>query len=132
MPPIRPHPISLRSVNGAAVTVIDGEDAARCVYLTNGALLAGLSMLANDTLHPGSTGGGVRCESAGASLSDCVLTGNWSTGLGGGARSGTLYNCTLTGNSAAWGGRAVTGTLNNCALNAITRPTKTEGRASAH
>jgi len=145
----------LRSVNGAAVTVIDGEGAARCVYLPNeaalvgftlakGAALASPSTLTNDTLHEGSTGGGVRCQSASAIVSDCVLNGNWSTGAGGGASGGTLYNCTLsgnssvgpyngagggasrsrlnnctlTGNSANEGGGAVAGTLNNCALNA--------------
>ena len=45
-------------------------------------------------------GGGVYCESTSAVLSNCVLTGNYGHGYGGGAYGGTLNNCTLTGNSA--------------------------------
>src|SRR5208337_2448078 len=56
-------PVTLRSVNGAAVTVIrgyevpgtmDGDSAMRCVYMTNGAALVGFTMTGGGTL----TGGG--------------------------------------------------------------------------
>jgi hypothetical protein len=47
---------------------------------------------------------------------NCTLTGNSSTGEGGGACWGTLYNCTLIGNSAGFGGGTSGGTLYNCAL----------------
>jgi hypothetical protein len=46
-----------------------------------------------------------------------VLTGNSTSGYGGGAAYSTLNNCTLTGNSGACGGGgAYWSTLNNCAL----------------
>jgi hypothetical protein len=106
-------PVIVQSVNGPTVTLIQGDHMMRCVYLTNGAALTGF------TLTNGVTdgGGGVRCESTTAIVSNCVLIGN-SAGTGGGALGGTLYNCTLTGNSATWGGGAFSCKMNNCILTA--------------
>ncbi len=103
--------LTMRSVNGAEVTVIDGGRAVRCAYLGDGAALVGFT-LTNGTAN---NGGGVWCPSAGAVVSNCVLSGN-SAGCGGGASGGTLNNCTLTGNSAEDGGGASLCTLNNCTL----------------
>jgi len=112
-------PLSLQSVNGPDVTVIDGGGAGRCLYLTNNAVLVGFT-LTNGV-------GGVYCESN-AVLTNCVLTGNSASYDGGGAYGGTLNNCTLIGNSAfyggwdctlicfAYGGGASSCTLNNCTL----------------
>ena len=114
-------PLTLRSVNGPEVTVIEGyqvpgipngDAAVRCVYLTNGAVLAGFT-LTNGAAQD--SGGGVWCESSGAVVTNCVLTRN-SAWRGGGAWSGTLNNCTLTSNGAECGGGAYLGTLNNCTL----------------
>jgi hypothetical protein len=116
--------ITVRSVNGAAVTVIHGQGAVRCVYLASSAALVGFTLtngFADNGFGYG--GAGVWCASASAWVSNCVLTGN-STGAydgGGGANGGTLYNCTLTGNSAGsdggpGGGGAVYSTLYNCTL----------------
>src|SRR5207249_3188493 len=74
--------IMVRSVNGAAVTMIHGAisdfqtRAVGCVYLTNGATLIGF------TLTNGQ--GGVRCASASAIVSNCVVTGNVGRGASGG------------------------------------------------
>jgi PKD repeat protein len=106
-------PVTVQSVNGAAVTLIQGDQAMRCVYLTSGAALMGFTLTNGGA---SSDGGGVFCESVVAVLSNCVLIGN-SAYNGGGARSGTLYNCTLIGNSAGdVGGGAFNSTLNNCTL----------------
>jgi hypothetical protein len=120
--------LTLQSVNGPGVTLINalinGGDGG-CVYLTNGAVLAGFTL----TNGVAEAGGGVYCE-ASAVVSNCILSGNVSDGAsfgfysgGGGAYGGTLDNCTLSGNStfggSAWdgnGGGAWQSTLNNCTL----------------
>jgi hypothetical protein len=108
--------VIVQSVNGPAVTVILGNalGSVRCVYLTNGAVLAGFT-LTNGTASA-SDGGGVWCASQSAMVSNCVLVGNSAYNSGGGAYSGTLNNCTLSGNSANYGAGAYSSTLNNCTL----------------
>ena len=118
--------VTVRSVNGPAVTSIVGSGpkgpvAVRCVYLTNGAVLAGFTLTNGATQSSGDmftnqSGGGVWCESLSGVVSNCVLTGNSAFYGGGGAYYGTLYNCTLTGNLAEEGGGAYSATLNNCAV----------------
>ncbi len=110
-------PLVLRSVNGPQFTVIYGGWPLRCVYLASGASLSGFTL----TNGFAGYGAGVWCESATATVSNCVLTGNYSaigyySGSGGGASGGTLNNCTLTGNCSRYGGGAYGGTLNNCTL----------------
>jgi hypothetical protein len=126
-------PLTVRSVNGPVVTVIQGQmpgatnGYVRCVYLTNAATLLGFTL----TNGVAGVGAGVYCESTSAVLSNCVLSGNSViNGYGGGAYGGTLNNCTLTGNSAltddyydgGYGGGAWYGTLNNCTLTANSAP----------
>ena len=106
-------PVTLASVTGPAATVIDGGGTDRCVWLSTSAVLGGFTL----TNGYGDTGGGIRCESVGATVSNCVLIGNsawWNSG--GGAAGGTLNNCILSGNSAQYGGGAYGAVLYNCAL----------------
>ncbi len=110
------RPLALQSVNGAAVTVIDGAFAVRCLYLTNHVSVTGF------TLQNGTevSGAGVYCQSSDDVLSDCVLTNNSSPADGsggGGANGGILNRCVLAGNSASYlGGGAAGATLNFCVL----------------
>ncbi len=122
--------LALRSVNGPQFTVIrgyqvpgttNGDGAIRCVYLTNGASLSGFTLTNGATRTAGEwereqNGGGLWCESASATVSNCVLVGNSAYERGGGTYQGTLNNCTLTGNSARSGGGARNSTLNTCTL----------------
>jgi PKD repeat protein len=116
-------PLVLRSVNGPVVTTIQGnpvigDTAVRCVYLTNNTMLIGFTLTQGAT-PDNQAGGGVYCESASATVSNCVLNGNSGVAAGGGAFGGTLNNCVLCSNTVAWygsGGGASDGTLNNCLL----------------
>ena len=118
-------PVTVRSVNGPVMTIIQGagpmgDSAVRCAYVGSNAVLVGFTLINGATRSGGNydrewCGGGVWCESSGV-LSNCVLTGN-SADSGGGVSGGTLHNCTLTGNSASYrGGGTYDGTLYNCML----------------
>jgi hypothetical protein len=108
--------VTIRSVNGAEHTVVDGGKRDRCAHFAGG--IATNSVLTGFTLRNGLTakdiGGGVK----GGTLYDCILTGNEAlSGIGGGAAISTLNNCVLIGNKARlYGGGAEHCTLNHCVL----------------
>jgi hypothetical protein len=122
--------ITVQSVNGPASTIIQGyqdtntvvgDDAVRCVYLTNNAVLSGFTLTNGATRayfeeNLEYSGGGAWCESTNAIITNCVLTANSAYFTGGGVFSGTLVDCTLTNNGATRGGGAESSTLNNCML----------------
>src|SRR6266850_5422599 len=119
--------LTLQSVNGPNFTTICGNNqvnfpafCVRCVYLTNSAVLSGFTLTNGGTLIYSSPqeddGAGVWCESTTALISNCVIKGCSAFVNGGGAFSGTLANCTLTGNSSANGGGAVSAYLTNCVV----------------
>ncbi len=122
-------PIALRSVNGSAVTVIqgyqvpgdvNGDAAVRCASLAEGASLTGFTLTEGATLTTGDwdvdqVGGGVWCAGAGARLTNCVVLGNSAWDSGGGVFGGTLNNCVVQDNSSFnMGGGAYASTLNGC------------------
>ena len=129
--------ITLRSVNGPLVTTIqgyqvpgvrNGDEAVRCVYLTNGASLFGFTLTNGATravygypTYRESSGGGIWCESQSAVISNCVVAGCFAQEQGGGAYKGTLKSCTVTSNNVtdaynAFGGGVSKGALSNCVL----------------
>jgi len=125
--------LTLRSVNGPQFTTIRGHQvplneggpngvgAIRCVYLGDGAVLSGFTLTNGatwndgDFLGRGNGGGGLWCESANASVSNCIISGN-SAYYGGGVNGATLNNCTLSANSALYGGGAALSRMNYCTL----------------
>jgi len=124
--------LTIRSVNGPAMTLIEGTQvpqvindfaAARCVHLAAGATLSGFT-LTNGATGPGgsdgeweSTGGAVICESTASVVTNCVLLNNSAGDFGGAVDGGTLNNCALLNNSAGeYSGGAIGSTLNNCVL----------------
>ena len=118
--------VAVRSVNGAAATMIQGasppgDSAVRCVYLTNNAYVVGFT-LANGAVRSAGdlfteqSGGGAWCESTNSVLLNCLILSNTVPQCGGGVYSGTCSNCHLAFNSATNGGGAFGGVLNYCAL----------------
>src|SRR6267142_4487561 len=104
-------PLTVQSVNGPSVTLIRGyvewysDRGIRCVYMTNRAVLSGFTLTNGSGRLQGAPsaevdGGGLWCESLGATVSNCVIIGNRTWGEGGGTYSGTLRNCAVAGNLA--------------------------------
>ncbi|HTR44031.1 MAG TPA: PKD domain-containing protein, partial [Pseudomonadales bacterium] len=106
-------PILLQSAGGPSATIIDGAGAMRCLYLASGARVAGFTLTNGASFNDG---GGVFCQ-IGATVSNCLVTGNFAAGNGGGVTGGTIFHSTMEGNSAASnGGGANNGTLSDCVL----------------
>src|SRR5207253_819178 len=91
-------PVTVRSINGPAVTTIrgyqvpgttNGSSAVRCAYLTNGAILSGFTLTNGATTDnifiSERSGGGVRCMGISAVVSNCVIIGNTAAVEGAGA-----------------------------------------------
>lgn len=118
-------PVTVQSVNGPAATFIvgyqvpgttNGDEAVRCIYLTNNAALSGFTLTQGATRASGDglteqCGGGIYSESTNCIITNCVISGNAANNAGGGASGGTFLNCSITGNvangnggglSAAW------------------------------
>jgi hypothetical protein len=134
------RPMTVRSVNGPQVTVIQGYQlpgtsigtgAIRCAYLTNGVLLSGFTLEGGATLLPQwnsdtfheLSGGGVWCESR-AALANCVITQNTAAQNGGGVLGGILTDCAIYGNQTSQsgyeleGGSAWGASLSRCTVTA--------------
>jgi len=126
-------PLVLRSVNGPAMTVIqgnqvpgttNGSSAVRCLWLTNGAVLSGFKLTKGATRTAGDlygerSGGGLWCSSPSIAVSNCIFAANGASLYGGGTFSGALYGCALSTNFATTnGGGAWCSTLSNCVLTA--------------
>ena len=126
--------ITLRSVNGPTVTIIEGYPvpgttngaaAVRCVALPYGGNLIGFTLTngATGSINgPDGQGGGLYCEQA-TLVSNCVIVGNSAYYAGGGASlsiygsSLTLSGCTIASNScfgAGGGGGLYNGVASNC------------------
>ena len=124
--------VTVRSVNGYSATVIqgawdqistNGPGAARCAWLTNGAILSGFTLQNGATRATGDfntggpleSGGGVWCASSNGVVANCVLSNN-SAIYGGGFANGTLNNSLVVRNMAVYGGGAYAAILNNCTV----------------
>lgn len=145
-------PIAVQSVNGPSVTFVQGAYslstgygplAVRCAWLTNGASLAGFTLVGGATRGLGDattleSGAGVWCASSNSLVANCIVVSNKAWCYGGGAYLGSFTNCSFAGNyaqqsgggaynallamcrgisnNANIGGGAYGGTLRNCAL----------------
>jgi hypothetical protein len=107
--------VTVRSVNGAANTIIDGNGSVRCVSLSHpNAVLEGFAVR-------GGHGGGVYCG-PGSSVRRCVISDNVTDGYGGGVfcNGGIVQNCLIIGNSSSrnegGGVYCSSGLVQNCTI----------------
>ncbi|MBI2438893.1 MAG: hypothetical protein HYV36_08810 [Lentisphaerae bacterium] len=110
--------ITVRSVNGAQSTTIDGGGVTRCAYLDQNAVLDGFTLTNGDDPN---CGGGVLVY--GGTVANCMISGNSAYRAGGGVtvEGGTVMNCTISGNAANEFGGGVFinhqgGTVVNCTI----------------
>lgn len=117
-------PITVRSVNGADVTIIEGNDGTdgshilRCAYVGTNAVLEGFTLTGGHTLSSGTTsdrsGAGASCESSGI-INSCIITDNTANLSGGGTRYGIINDCIIKDNYAgSYGGGVCYGRINRC------------------
>jgi hypothetical protein len=127
------NPVTVRSVNGPAVTIIqgsrdtssgEGPNAVRGVYLVRGAGLDGFTVTNGATqFYSGLSsisqigGGGVYSESAEGSVTNCIIARNVA-GQGGGVLGATVYNSLIASNASpdGSGGGVSYATANQCTL----------------
>jgi parallel beta-helix repeat protein len=113
--------ITVKSVNGAASTTIDGNASGSVVTFNNsegsGSVLDGFTVT-NGYREEGGDGGGIYCYSSSPSITNCIITGNTVTGSGGGgdedgggiycySSSPSITNCTIAGNTARVSGGGI-------------------------
>lgn len=118
-------PVTVRSVNGPAVTQITGQkpngsSAIRCAYVGNGAELIGFTLSDGGTMTNAvpvlnTTGGGAFCEDFGR-ITHCIIRDNTAHNIGGGVRGGTIINSVIVGNTTKTGGGAAYSVLVNCTV----------------
>jgi hypothetical protein len=104
--------ITVKSVNGPDVTMVDGGGTVRGFNLGSSAcLIAGFTI----TNGAAAQGGGVYCAvGSDAVVSNCLFNGNYADWHGGGMHCGTAINCEFNGNRADYyGGGAFKSRVNN-------------------
>lgn len=107
---INATPLTLSSVNGAALTIIDAEGIAGCVEI-----YAPQSTIRGFTIRNGATddnGGGIYCEAQDAFVRQCLIRDNRAY-QGGGMYGGTAVNCGFLFNHTEWGGALHEGSAGN-------------------
>jgi hypothetical protein len=123
--------LTLRSVNGPLVTkilgngAVNGFNAVRCAWLTNGAVLAGFTLEAGATRPSGgaiASGGGAWCASSNAILERCIIRSNNASMSGGGVFQGTIRSSLLVGNAGNSGSAAYLANLSSCTVVSNTGP----------
>ena len=114
--------IILQSVNGAEVTIVDGDDSGRCFFLSHSnAVVDGFTITHGNAIY----GAGVLCESNGMVRNSIICSNNVPTfpNCGGGVQlnyGGVIRNCAIFGNYAAYRGGGVHcqggGLIQNCTI----------------
>jgi len=123
--------ITVKSVNGAASTIINGNGTGSAVTFSSGE--GSGSVLDGFTITNGGTnaslGGGIGCYSSSPIITNCIITGNRAYHGGGidceSNSSPTIINCTISGNTGYVGGgifckSGSSPTITNCKISGNT------------
>lgn len=117
--------VTVKSVNGPAVTIINGRGSMTCAVLFSNAVLSGFTLTNGNTVNDTyAFGSGACCVSTNSFVYNCIVCSNvipnnniYSHSGGAGVYMGTLSNCLLFNNrSYGSGGGAFRSTLYNCSL----------------
>jgi hypothetical protein len=117
--------VTVESVNGPFVTVIQGAgmsngvSAVRCAWLTNNATLVGFTLKWGATRvaqNNTGNGGGVWCASSNAVVANCLILSNTAFLFGSGAYQGTLNNCFISRNNGQTSSAVYQAALNSCTV----------------
>jgi hypothetical protein len=114
--------VLIQSVNGAPATIIqgawdpvstNGPLATRCVWISDGAVLAGFTIQGGATRNAGDllalqSGGGVWASSTNTLILNCVICTNAASTYAGGAYQGRLSRCLVLGNHSSNAGGGLT------------------------
>jgi parallel beta-helix repeat protein/predicted outer membrane repeat protein len=102
--------ITVKSVNGATSTIIDGNASGYVVTFSGegpGSVLDGFTIRNGGNSANHTNGGGIYCGSSSPTITNCTISGNRTGYSGGGIycyySSPAITNCTITGNTATWG-----------------------------
>ncbi|OQX72237.1 MAG: hypothetical protein B6D61_14510, partial [Bacteroidetes bacterium 4484_249] len=107
--------ISIRSVNGAENTIIDGNNSNRCFYLYNDYItISGLTILNGNAIN--SNGGGLYCRGTNPVIRNCTIANNHADSTAGGIYKGTICSSEITGNSAVNAGGTYNSVVNNSTI----------------
>jgi len=123
------HNITVRSVNGSAVTIIQGfkgqslsiEDSVRCAYISAG-MLAGFTLSNGSATVAGHyeydrSGGGANMYGGNGVVSNCVIIGNWGGRSGGGIAYGLVIDSCISGNGTIhYGGGTYYANVRRCSI----------------
>ena len=86
--------ITVKSLNGAEKTIVDGENTSRCFYINAGDTIDGFTI----TNGYSTEGGGIHCRQGGTVL-NCTVSGNSGGGIHFYLAGGIVENCLINGNS---------------------------------
>ena len=107
--------LTVKSVNGAEKTIVNGSHLDGCFYLSDDSIIDGFTI--TNGYYENGSGGGLY----GGTVNNCTISGN-SSMYGGGTAHCTVNNSTITGNSAisdkylTLGGGTYDCTVNSCII----------------
>lgn len=105
--------ITIQSVSGPEVTIVDGQGIVRCFNLGNFiCVVSGLTITNGNTTGQG---GGIYCLNPTPVVSKCIIIGN-AAYAGGGMFGGTANDCMISFNIARYGGGKAAGYVNKCTI----------------